>query len=98
MVIHRVQGGLRKGLDAMSSKKKKNDGRRETLTGVVTPIEWDGDQVTEVALSATDDEEYHIENSHKFFDLVQQCIEATGNVYRSKKSFRSIDIKKYKII
>ncbi len=77
---------------------KKKNGKSETLTGVVTPIQWDGDQVTEVALFATDDEEYRIENSHKFFDLVQENIEATGSVQRTKKSFRTINIKKYRII
>jgi hypothetical protein len=77
---------------------KKKNMKSETLTGVVTPIQWDGDQVTEVALFATDDEEYRIENSLKFFDLVQENIEATGNVQRTKKTFRTINIKKYKIL
>ena len=77
---------------------KKKNGKSETLTGVVTPVQWDGDQVTEVALFATDDEEYHIQNSHKFFDLVQESIEATGSVQRTKKSFRTINIKKYRIL
>lgn len=77
---------------------KKKNMKSETLTGVVTPIQWDGDQVTEVALFATDDEEYRIENSLKFFDLVQESIEAIGNVQRTKKSFRTINIKKYKIL
>jgi hypothetical protein len=54
--------------------------------------------VTEVALFATDDEEYRIENSYKFFELVQESIEATGSVQRTKKSFRTINIKKYKIL
>jgi hypothetical protein len=77
---------------------KKKNMKSETLTGVVTPIEWDGDLVTEVALFATDDEEYRIENSYKFFELVQESIEATGSVQRTKKSFRTINIKKYKIL
>jgi hypothetical protein len=77
---------------------KKKNGKSETLTGVITPIQWDDDQVTEVALFATDDEEYHIENSQKFFDLVQESIEATGSVQRTKKSFRTINIKKYRIL
>ena len=77
---------------------KKKNMKSETLTGVVTPIEWDGDLVTEVALFATDDEEYRIENSYKFFELVQESIEAIGSVQRTKKSFRTINIKKYKIL
>lgn len=77
---------------------KKKNMKSEMLTGVVTPIQWDGDQVTAVALFATDDEEYRIENGLKFFDLVQESIEAIGNVQRTKKSFRTINIKKYKIL
>lgn len=77
---------------------KKKNGQNETLTGVVTPVKWDGDQIAEVALFATDDEEYHIENGHKFFELVQESIQATGNVQRSKKSFRTINIKKYRVL
>jgi environmental stress-induced protein Ves len=77
---------------------KDKNGKSETLTGVVTPVQWDGDQVTEVALFATDDQEYRIENRTKFFDLVQESIEATGNVQRTKKSFRTINIKKYRIL
>ncbi len=77
---------------------KQKDGSTETLTGVVTAIEWDDDEVTKVSLFATDDQEYHIENSHKFFELVQNCIEATGRVQRGKKSFRSIHIKKYRVL
>ncbi len=78
--------------------KRKNGASRETLMGIVTPIDWDGDDVTELALCATDDEAYHIENSDKFFDLIQEFIEATGDVRRTRKSFRCINIKKYRIL
>ncbi|MGD8835384.1 MAG: hypothetical protein PVJ84_09190 [Desulfobacteraceae bacterium] len=78
--------------------KRKNSKIRETLMGIVTPVKWEGDHITEVALFATDDEEYHIENSDKFFDLIQEFIEATGVVRRTKKSFRSINIKKYRVV
>lgn len=81
----------------MSKKKPAND--NETLVGIVTPIQWDEhDQVAAVALSATDDEEYLIENGEKFFDLVQKCIEASGKVKRDKKAARRITIKRFNII
>lgn len=79
-------------------KKRANSGT-ETLSGIVTPIEWDDDdQVTAVALSATDDEQYWIENSDKFIDLSQKCIEASGKVNRDRKSTRSISIKRFSVI
>lgn len=80
------------------SKKKTANGN-ERLVGIVTPIQWDeDDQVTAVALSATDDEAYLIENGEKFFDLVQKCIQASGKVKRDKKATRSITIKRFNII
>ena len=94
--VHQLTRMNDKESDAMSKKKESRS--RETLVGVITPVNWEGEAVTEVALCATDDEEYHIENSHKFLDLLQECIEATGDVHRSKKSFRSINIKKYRVV
>lgn len=79
--------------------KKKSNQNGETLIGIVTPIQWDeDDQITAVALSATDDEEYYIENGNKFIDLVQKCIEARGSVNRDRKSTRCITIKKFSVI
>ena len=81
----------------MSKKCSNQNG--ETLVGIVTPIQWDkDDQITAVALSATDDEEYYIENGDKFIDLVQKCIEAKGSVRRDRKSTRCITIKRFSII
>jgi hypothetical protein len=80
------------------TNKKKRHQREETLTGIVTPVEWENYQVVEVALSATDDELYMIENGDKFIDLVQTCIQATGLVKRDRKSARSIKIKKFNVI
>ena len=80
----------------MSKKRTSSD---ETLIGIITPIQWDkDDQVTAVALSATDDEEYLIENGDKFIDLVQSCIEAKGRVSRDRKATRSINIKRFSVI
>lgn len=79
--------------------KKKPTNENETLVGIVTPIQWDEhDRITAVALSATDDEEYLIENGEKFFALVQKCIEASGKVRRDKKAARCIIIKRFNII
>lgn len=79
--------------------KKKAADAHETLTGIITPVQWDEhDQVTAVALSATDDEEYWIENGDKFIGLVQKCVEADGTVRRGKKFTKSITIKRFHII
>lgn len=81
----------------MDKKKKKNN-MMEQLVGVITPVQWDGDAVSEVALCATDDETYRIENSPKFIDMIQQYVEATGRVSRNKKTFKTINIKKFRVV
>ena len=79
--------------------KNKNISDNETLTGIVTPVQWDrDDRISAVVISATDDEEYWVENSEKFLDLVQSRIEAVGKVRRDRKQSRSIFIKRYRII
>lgn len=71
----------------------------QTLVGIITPHEWDeNDQVSEVSLSATDDEEYIIENGERFLDLVQQPIRAVGIVKSGKKVHRMINIKKFDLL
>jgi hypothetical protein len=79
--------------------KKKIRASRQTLVGIVTPYAWDeSDQVSEVSLSATDDEEYIIENSQRFLDLVHKPIRAVGLVKSGKKVHRAIDIKKFELL
>ena len=75
---------------------KKIQSTMQTLVGVITPYDWDeNDNVCSVSLSATDDEEYVIENSDRFLDFVQTPIRATGLVKFGKKTHRMINIKKF---
>lgn len=79
--------------------KKKTTHEQETLIGIVTPVQWNEyDQVTAVALSATDDEEYRIENGEEFINLIQKVIEASGEVRRDQKTARTITIKRFSVI
>ncbi|MBT8341392.1 MAG: hypothetical protein HKP58_05045 [Desulfatitalea sp.] len=80
-------------------QKRKTALATETLTGIVTPIQWDDSgRISEVALFATDDEEYVIENGEKFLDFAQKSIKATGPVKRNQKAFKSIHIKRFDIL
>ncbi len=79
--------------------KKKKARENETLVGIVTPVQWDeDDRVTAVALCATDDEQYLIENGEQFLDLIQKSIQATGVVSRDVKPSRSITIREFCIL
>jgi hypothetical protein len=78
---------------------KRTETSVQTLVGVVTPFAWDErDQVCEVSLSATDDQEYLIENSSQFFGVLQKPIQATGVITNGKKMHRMINIKRFKLI
>jgi hypothetical protein len=78
---------------------KKTKPTMLTLKGIVTASNWDeNDQIIEVSLSATDDEEYVIENSKRFLDLTQKPIRATGLVTVGKKIHRMINIKKFELL
>jgi dUTPase len=79
--------------------KKKVNTSMQTLVGIITPYAWDeSDQVLEVSLCATDDEEYVIENGERFLDLVQKPIRAMGMVRVGKKIHRAINIKKFEML
>ena len=79
--------------------KKKVTASVRTLVGIVTPYAWnESDQVSEVSLSATDDEEYIIENSQRFLDLVRKPIRAVGMVKSGKKMHRAINIKRFEML
>ena len=79
--------------------KKKICASMQTLVGIVTPYAWDAsDQVSEVSLSATDDEEYLIENGERFLELLQKPIRAIGLVKSGKKTHRAINIKKFEVV
>ncbi len=78
---------------------KKIRSSMQTLVGIVTPCAWDEHyRVSKVSLSATDDEEYIIENSERFLNLVHQAIRATGLVTHGKKIHRAIVVKKYELL
>jgi hypothetical protein len=77
----------------------KNTEPKDAISGIITASNWDEhDRITAVTLSATDDEEYLIENGDKFIELVHHFIKATGVIKRQKKSPKTIYIKKYKVL
>lgn len=79
--------------------KKQTHLMQKTIRGIITPSAWDkNDCVTAVTLSATDDEEYLIENSDELIDRVQMSIQATGIVRQDKNNLKRFLIKNYDII
>ena len=78
---------------------KKIKASMQSLIGIVIPYAWDNnDEVIAVSLSATDDEDYVIENGERFLDLIHQKIRAEGLVRQGKKMHRAITIKKFELL
>jgi hypothetical protein len=94
--VSRYTGGALRSWDM---PKKTRTRESESLTGIVTPVQWDENgRITAVALCATDDEQYLIENSVQFFDLIQKSIQADGMVKRGEKTSKSIAITQFRIL
>mgnify|MGYP003572088763 CR=1 FL=1 len=68
------------------------------LVGVVTPVQWDGDHVTQVALCATDEKEYRIANGNEFLSLIRQNLRVTGRIVSHDTGHNCIEIKEFSII
>lgn len=70
----------------------------KTLTGVITPFGWgENDEVLSVALSATDEQEYLIENTQPFIPLLHHPVRVTGTVKRIENQ-NIIRIKSYQVV
>ena len=79
--------------------KKRIKAGRQTLVGIVIPYAWDGDgRVSAVSLSATDDQEYIIENGERFLSLTQKPIRAAGFVKSGQEMHRAIVIKTFEVL
>ena len=79
--------------------KEKTSASMQTLVGIITPYAWDdSDRVSEVSLSATDDEEYVIENGERFLELVQKPIRAVGLVKIGNSIHRAISIETFEML
>jgi len=87
------------GIRSLIMTKKMKTQPTETLIGIVTPVQWnEDDRVISVALCATDDEQYIIQNGEKFISLIQKSIQATGTVKREQNSPKFISIKRFNIL
>ena len=72
---------------------------RQTIMGIITAADWDGnDRVIAVKLSGTDENEYLIENGDEFLVHERRLIKANGTVTDSGEREKSILIEKYWIL
>ncbi|MFC1862757.1 hypothetical protein ACFL1Z_02235 [Thermodesulfobacteriota bacterium] len=77
---------------------KSSDKRLTLLQGIIIPVEWDDNgNITAIALSTYDEEEYIISNDEKFEELVKilrQEVKLTGDIIIDHKK-KSIFVHSY---
>jgi len=73
-----------------------------TLSGVVTAARWDkGEQVTSVTISATDEQEYLVENTSKgreLLELIHEQVQVVGVVKKNSEGKKIICVDRYTVI
>lgn len=82
--------------------QKKEDPEKgfSVLTGLIIPVQWnEKGEITKVALSTYDEEEYLITNNEKFEELsrfLRQEVELTGSVIQNNK-VKSIQVHSFNV-
>jgi hypothetical protein len=70
-----------------------------SVTGLVTASGWDDhNNVTQLKLFSTDEDEYIIENGISFIDALKKFIHAKGFIKKDIYGGKSIDIKEFKVV
>jgi len=81
--------------------KESGKPQQVTITGIITPVEWDEDDcVIAVALSTSDEEEYLIDNNdlgEELLEFTSQNVRITGVLEEDEYGDRKIIVKKYKV-
>jgi hypothetical protein len=70
-----------------------------SVTGLVTASGWDDhNNVTQLKLFSTDEDEYIIENGISFIGALQKFIYAKGFIKKDIYGGKSIEIKEFKVV
>ncbi|MGA1874288.1 MAG: hypothetical protein ACMUIA_01640 [bacterium] len=81
--------------------KERGKPQEVTLTGIITPVEWDeNDCVIAVALSTSDEEEYLIDDSdlgEELLEFTSQNVRVTGVLEEDEYGDKRIIVKRYKV-
>ncbi len=86
------------GLD-YNNEKTDSDGTHASVTGLVTASGWDDyNNVTELKLFTTDEDEYLIKNVMSLIGALRKFIHAKGLIKKDMHGEKSIEIKEFKIV
>jgi hypothetical protein len=87
-------------MDAVyNSEYTKSDEVQASVTGLVTASGWDDhNNVTQLKLFSTDEDEYIIENGFSFIGTLRKFIHAKGLIKKDIYGGKSIEIKEFKVV
>jgi len=81
---------------------KKGKDVEATISGIITPVEWDDyDDVTGVAIQTSDEEEYLVDKNKKgeeLLELIEQEVEVSGLVKKDEDDNFIIKIHEYSVL
>lgn len=81
--------------------KRERQGKELTITGFVTPEEWDNDDNVIAIGISTDDDDYVVELNklgEELFDFLDEDVEVTGIVRESKDGTKYITVTNYEVL
>jgi hypothetical protein len=74
-------------------------GIQASVTGLVTASGWDDcNNITELKLFTTDEDEYIIENGISYIGVLRKFIHAKGQIKNDMYGGKSIEIKEFKVV
>ena len=70
-----------------------------TIRGIVTASDWDdNDNVIQLKIHATDEQEYLVENGIFHIDMLRKLVQARGFIRKASDGKKSFEIKSWKVI
>lgn len=77
-------------------------GKKMTLMGIITAVEWDeDDNVVAIALSTQEEEEYRIEDNPvgaELLKLIYESVKVSGSIIEKEFGNKSIRVDSYKLV
>jgi len=87
------------GLDYNNENTDSDGTHHASVTGLVTASGWDDyNNVTELKLFTTDEDEYLINNGMSLIGALRKFIHAKGLIKKDMHGEKSIEIKEFKIV
>ena len=85
-----------------STIKRPERSKKVTIKGIITPAEWNENNIiTAISISASDEMDYIVEENaiaNELFGLMNEYVGVTGIAYENESGEKSILVKSYQFI